>query len=71
MQPTKKLRALLIVSGLLAMAIGGSILFTPAAFYAANGILGFYRGCGPTLARTACGQAVALSVYDWASRRAR
>ena len=39
--------------------------------YAANGILGFYRGCGPTLARTACGQAVALSVYDWASRRAR
>jgi len=38
MQPTKKLRALLIVSGLLAMAIGGSILFTPAAFYAANGI---------------------------------
>ena len=39
--------------------------------YSTSGILGFYRGCGPTLARTACGQAVALTAYDWASAAAR
>ncbi|KAH8092015.1 hypothetical protein JL720_5592 [Aureococcus anophagefferens] len=38
--------------------------------YAANGILGFYAAAARSRGR-ACGQAVALSVYDWASRRAR
>ena len=50
------------------VAPGEAPLSLAAAF---NGVLasrqgwaGFYRGCQPTLARTFCGQAVALSTYD-------
>jgi len=32
-----------------------------------EGLTGMYRGCWPTLMRTFVGQAVALSVYDWAT----
>lgn len=39
MQPTKTLRILLLLSGLAAIAIGASILFTPAQFHASNGIV--------------------------------
>lgn len=38
MQPRPSLRLLLVVSGVLAMGIGAAILFSPAAFHAANGI---------------------------------
>ena len=38
MQPTKTLRFLLISSGLIAIGIGASILFTPAQFHATHGI---------------------------------
>lgn len=38
-----------------------------AELWRAHGAAGFYRGCAPTLARTACGQAVALTVYDRAT----
>ncbi len=39
MQPTTTLRTLLVLSSLIAMFIGASILFTPAEFHAANGIV--------------------------------
>ena len=38
MQNSKILKAILFVSGLVATGIGAAILFTPAAFYALNGI---------------------------------
>ena len=38
MKPTKTTRALLVTSGLIAAAIGASILFVPEAFHASNGI---------------------------------
>lgn len=38
MQLTKTLRALLVLSGLMAGFIGASILFTPAQFHAGHGI---------------------------------
>ena len=38
MQPTKTHRFLLIISGLIALAIGASILFTPDAFHAGYGV---------------------------------
>ena len=38
MQLTTKLRVLLVLSGLLAMTIGSSLLFVPAQFHATNGI---------------------------------
>ncbi|MCR9244677.1 MAG: DUF4345 domain-containing protein [bacterium] len=38
MQRSKKLLALLALSGLLATTIGGALLFTPQAFHGANGI---------------------------------
>ena len=38
MQPTKTLRALLVLSGMIALGIGGMILFDPAGFHATNGI---------------------------------
>ena len=34
---------------------------------AREGIIGIYRGCAPTLLRTFCGQAVALSAYHFAT----
>ena len=34
---------------------------------AREGIIGLYRGCAPTLVRTFCGQAVALSAYHFAT----
>ena len=37
-QPTKPHRFFLVVSGLIAAAIGGAILVAPAAFHASNGI---------------------------------
>ena len=38
MQPTKTLRFLLVLSSLIAIGIGASILFAPASFHASNGI---------------------------------
>ena len=38
MQPTKKLRLILVLSGLLAIAIGTAILLVPVEFHAASGI---------------------------------
>jgi len=38
MHLTKKLRALLVTSGLIAATIGASILLAPAQFHASNGI---------------------------------
>jgi len=38
MQPTPKIRSLLVIGSLLATAIGGTILVAPTAFHAANGI---------------------------------
>jgi hypothetical protein len=38
MHPTKTLRALLVLAGLTAGAIGATILFAPAAFHATHGI---------------------------------
>jgi hypothetical protein len=34
--------------------------------FKSQGLQGFYRGCEPTLLRTFCGQAVALTTYDYA-----
>lgn len=39
--------------------------------YTREGITGMYRGCLPTLARTFCGQAVALTVFDKATNMFR
>jgi solute carrier family 25 carnitine/acylcarnitine transporter 20/29 len=47
----------------------GNITTSARAFwgvYNTQGITGFYRGCEPTLLRTFCGQAVALTTYDYA-----
>lgn len=38
MQPTLTLRATLLISGLIAIGIGGAVLLAPAAFHASNGI---------------------------------
>ena len=38
------------------------------SLYAAQGLVGFYRGSWPTLLRTFCGQAVALTTYDHATQ---
>lgn len=38
MKNSKALKALLLISGLIGAGIGGTILFMPAAFYAASGI---------------------------------
>ncbi len=38
MKPTRKLRSLLAISGLIAVTIGASILFAPAQFHATHGI---------------------------------
>ena len=39
-----------------------------ASIIGSHGVLGLYRGCAPTLARTFAGQGVALSVYEYLSR---
>mmetsp|Transcript_39338 Transcript_39338/g.106240 ORF Transcript_39338/g.106240 Transcript_39338/m.106240 type:complete len:280 (+) Transcript_39338:250-1089(+) len=52
-------------------ARNGRVLNPMGAFmgvYESQGMLGFYRGCSPTLLRTFFGQAVALSIYDAASQ---
>ena len=38
MQPTKKLRVLLVLSGLVAIGIGATLLVAPVPFHATNGI---------------------------------
>ena len=38
MQPTKTLRSLLVISGLIAIGLGASILFAPTQFHASHGI---------------------------------
>ena len=38
------------------------------SIYKTQGLLGFYRGCEPTLLRTFFGQAVALTTYDYATK---
>lgn len=38
MKNSKVLKTILIISGLIATGIGGAILFTPATFFATNGI---------------------------------
>jgi len=38
MQNSKVLKGILVVSGLIAMGVGGAILLAPVAFYAENGI---------------------------------
>ena len=38
------------------------------SLYASQGLVGFYRGSSPTLLRTFCGQAVALTTYDYATQ---
>lgn len=38
MKNSKVLKTILIISGLIATGIGGTILFTPATFFATNGI---------------------------------
>lgn len=71
MQPTKTIRALLGLSGLIAAGIGASILLAPAQFHATHGI---ELGADPNLlseVRAPGGALLALGLMMWVGVFAR